>query len=115
PRVRVGSSVIIPMLPAQPIERGPCSRRSMTTIVKDSFAERVNAADWDALTDEVTAYGCALLPQLLSPPEAAAVAALYDQPEHFRATINMQRYQFGQGEYRYFKAPFPAPVEQLRQ
>ncbi|HLZ27609.1 MAG TPA: 2OG-Fe(II) oxygenase [Chloroflexota bacterium] len=87
----------------------------MTTIVRDPFAERVNAADWHALTDEVDAYGCALLPQLLSPPEAAALAALYDAPEHFRATINMQRYQFGAGEYRYFKAPFPAPIEPLRQ
>ena len=87
----------------------------MTTPPDDRFAERVNAADWPALTDEVNAYGCALLPQLLSPPEAAAIAALYDQPEHFRATINMQRYQFGEGEYRYFKAPFPEPIEKLRQ
>jgi hypothetical protein len=81
----------------------------------DPFAERVNAADWPALTDELNAYGCALLPQLLSPSEAASIAGLYEQPEHFRATINMQRHQFGSGEYRYFNAPFPAPIEQLRQ
>ena len=81
----------------------------------DPFAERVNAADWAALTDEVNAYGCALLPQLLTPSEAASIAGLYDQPEHFRATINMERYQFGAGEYRYFNAPFPAPIEKLRQ
>jgi hypothetical protein len=87
----------------------------MTTLPQDPFAERVNAADWPALTDEVNDYGCALLPQLLSPTEAAELAALYDQPEHFRATINMQRYRFGQGEYRYFKAPFPEPLEKLRQ
>jgi uncharacterized protein len=87
----------------------------MTTTLKNPFAERVNAADWPALTDEVNAYGCALLPQLLSSTEAADIATLYDQPEHFRATINMQRYQFGQGEYRYFKAPFPEPIEKLRQ
>jgi uncharacterized protein len=87
----------------------------MTTLPQDPFAERVNAADWPALTDEVNDYGCALLPQLLSPTEAAELAALYDQPEHFRATINMRRYRFGQGEYRYFKAPFPEPLEKLRQ
>jgi len=88
---------------------------SMTTLVEDPFAARVNGADWPALTDEVNAFGCALLPQLLSAAEAAEIVALYDQPEHFRATIDMQRYRFGAGEYRYFKAPFPAAIEALRQ
>jgi uncharacterized protein len=87
----------------------------MPTTLTDHFTERVNAADWPALTEELNAYGCALLPQLLTPSEAASIAALYDQPEHFRAAINMQRYRYGAGEYRYFKAPFPAPIEQLRQ
>jgi hypothetical protein len=80
-----------------------------------NFAERVAAADWAAVTSEVDTHGCALLPQLLTPPEAAGIAALYDDASRFRATIDMQRYRFGQGEYRYFAAPFPEAVEQLRQ
>jgi hypothetical protein len=79
------------------------------------FADRVNDADWPALAEELDAYGCALLPQLLTPAEAAEVAALYSDPKLFRATINMRRHQFGEGEYRYFASPFPEPVEQLRQ
>jgi hypothetical protein len=78
-----------------------------TTILERRFAARVATADWPALADELDAYGCALLPRLVSPSEAADLIALYDQPELFRATINMQRHQFGRGEYRYFKAPFP--------
>lgn len=27
----------------------------------------------------------------------------------------MARYRFGEGEYRYFRRPYPAPVEALRQ
>lgn len=27
----------------------------------------------------------------------------------------MRRYRFGEGQYRYFRQPFPEPVEQLRQ
>jgi hypothetical protein len=80
-----------------------------------NLAERVAAADWAAVTSEVDTHGCALLPQLLTPPEAAGIAALYDDASRFRATIDMQRYRFGQGEYRYFAAPFPEAVEQLRQ
>jgi hypothetical protein len=81
----------------------------------DRFAGRVAAADWAAVTNEVDTHGCALLPQLLTAQEAAGLAALYDEPERFRATIDMQRYRFGQGEYRYFAAPFPEAVERLRQ
>jgi hypothetical protein len=68
--------------------------------------------DW---VTELDTHGCALLPQLLTPAEAASIVALYDEPAHFRATIDMARYRFGQGQYRYFAAPFPEPVERLRQ
>jgi hypothetical protein len=79
------------------------------------FAKQVAAADWAAVTNEVNTHGCALLPQLLTAKEAAEIAALYDDAARFRATIDMQRYRFGQGEYRYFAAPFPDQVERLRQ
>jgi uncharacterized protein len=81
----------------------------------DRWEKRVSGADWPAVADEVNEFGCALLPQLLTPHETAEIAALYDEPEHFRSTINMARHRFGSGEYRYFTAPFPEPVEKLRQ
>ncbi|TCO54951.1 2OG-Fe(II) oxygenase [Actinocrispum wychmicini] len=83
--------------------------------MSDQFARRVAAADWAAVADEVDGHGCALLPQLLTPAESAQIADLYDDVSHFRATIDMARYRFGEGEYRYFSAPFPEPVERLRQ
>jgi uncharacterized protein len=85
------------------------------TLLASRFAARVAAANWPAIAEEIDAYGCALLPQLMTPSEAAALVALYDQADRFRSTINMKRHQFGEGEYRYFKAPFPEPVEDLRQ
>ena len=78
------------------------------------YAQRVATADWDSVARELDEYGSALLPQLLTPAECAQTAGLYDQPGHFRATINMARHRFGSGEYRYFAAPFPEPVGALR-
>lgn len=78
------------------------------------YEERVAAADWAAAARELDDYGCARLPQLLTPAECADLAALYDEPARFRATIDMARHRFGSGEYRYFKAPFPEPVDALR-
>ena len=77
-------------------------------------AQRVAAADWDSVARELDEHGCAPLPQLLTPAECARIAGLYDHPEHFRATIDMARHRFGAGEYRYFAAPFPEPVDALR-
>jgi hypothetical protein len=78
------------------------------------FTERVAAADWAAVAAELDSTGCALIGELLTPAECGAVAALYDDVERFRATINMERHRFGCGEYRYFAAPFPEPVSRLR-
>jgi hypothetical protein len=78
------------------------------------YDERVAAADWAAVGREMDEYGCALLPELLTPAECARIAGLYDDPGRFRATIDMHRHRFGSGQYRYFAAPFPEPVDALR-
>jgi hypothetical protein len=75
----------------------------------------VDAADWDGLTGELSEYGCALTPRLLTPAECAQLAGLYDGAGRFRSTVNMGRHRFGAGEYRYFATPYPEPVEQLKQ
>jgi uncharacterized protein len=64
---------------------------------------------------ELDALGCALLPRLLSPVECKELAALYDHDKRFRSTVNMARHRFGEGEYRYFQRPYPAPIEALKQ
>jgi uncharacterized protein len=80
-----------------------------------SWAQRVDSADWTAVTAEVNDVGCALTPRLLTAAECARIAGLYDRGELFRSTVEMARYRFGEGEYKYFARPFPEPVEQLKQ
>jgi uncharacterized protein len=82
---------------------------------RNPWRDRVGGGDWDAITREVGVYGCALTPQLLTTDEAGEIAAMYDRDELFRSTVNMGRYRFGAGEYRYFRRPFPAPIEHLKQ
>jgi hypothetical protein len=75
----------------------------------------VDGADWDRIADEVSERGLALTPQLLTAAECGQIKGLYDQDARFRATVDMGRHRFGEGEYRYFGTPFPEPVERLRQ
>ena len=74
----------------------------------------VASVDWLAVTTELDEHGCALLPPLLSPAECAEIAGLYGRAELFRSTVDMARYRFGSGQYRYFDRPFPEPVARLR-
>jgi uncharacterized protein len=87
----------------------------MTDGYPDPWRQRVDAADWPAITAELDEHGGALLPQLLTPDESAHIQELYERTEYFRSTIDMARYRFGQGEYRYFRSPYPEPVERLKQ
>ncbi|MCL7377680.1 2OG-Fe(II) oxygenase [Streptomyces sp. 35G-GA-8] len=86
-----------------------------TTHLEPTLATRVDAADWEALTDEVNAYGSALTGRLLTSDECAAIVALYDEAERFRTTVDMARHRFGSGQYRYFTHELPFPVGELRE
>lgn len=79
------------------------------------WRDRAEAVDWDAVRAELDQYGCALTGPLLTPGEAAEIAALYADDSRFRSTITMSRYRFGEGEYRYFARPYPEAVAGLRQ
>ena len=81
----------------------------------DPWQHRVDSADWEAITTEVNTLGGALLPELLTPAEAKRIRGLYGQAGYFRSTVNMEQHRFGAGEYRYFKAPYPEPIERLKQ
>lgn len=70
--------------------------------------------DWERVADELNHVGAALLGPLVSADEAAGIAALYDDDERFRSTIDMQRHRFGQGQYRYFSRPYPAVLDDLK-
>ena len=78
------------------------------------MARRVAALDGPGLERELDAWGWALVPGLLRPAECAALAALYGDDRCFRSRVVMERHGYGRGEYRYFAAPLPAPVEALR-
>lgn len=89
-----------------------------TTVRTDAaspWRQRVESGDWSAIADQLNEYGGALLPPLLTAQETAELRGLYEHHEYFRSTIDMARYRFGQGEYRYFGAPYPEPIEQLKQ
>lgn len=74
----------------------------------------VDATDWSRVGAELDDHGCALTGPLLTPTQAAEIAALYGDGSRFRSTVDMSRYRFGRGQYRYFRRPYPEAVTALK-
>jgi hypothetical protein len=79
-----------------------------------SVPERVKAADWQRVSEDLDAEGSALLERLLSADECRAIASLYPNDDLFRSRVVMGQHGFGRGEYKYFSYPLPDLVVRLR-
>jgi uncharacterized protein len=78
-------------------------------------AHAVAALDWGGIARELDAEGFAVTAPLLSEEACVAIRGLYeDEATRYRSTIDLQRYNFGRGQYRYFAYPLPEPVQALR-
>src|SRR3954454_5406110 len=73
-----------------------------------------DSLDWAALGDNLDARGFAVTDPLLDAAECAELADLFDDGR-FRSTIDMARHRFGDGRYRYFEHPLPAPLPEVRE
>lgn len=78
------------------------------------WPERLETYDWQSLGDRLTRDGCVLIERLLDADICAELCGLFDRDELFAKTVVMDRPEFGQGTYRYFRSPLPAVVDQLR-
>jgi len=79
-----------------------------------SVTERLASIEWSATSSLLDAQGFAPLPAVLSAAECAELRALYDDDRRFRSRIEMERFRFGVGEYKYFAAPLPLLIQTLR-
>ena len=75
--------------------------------------DRIDALDWAALTASLDGRGFAVTEPVLTGAECRDLAALFDG-DGFRSTIDMARHRFGDGRYRYFDHPLPAPIADAR-
>jgi uncharacterized protein len=82
--------------------------------VSPSIAERLARLDWAAIGASLDEWGHARTAALLTPAECADLRALYAEEARFRSRVDMARFRFGVGEYKYFADPLPTVVGGLR-
>jgi hypothetical protein len=85
----------------------------MTTQTATGVGERIAELDWPALAARLDDDGFVQTPPVYAAAECRELADAYDDGR-FRSTIDMRRYRFGEGEYKYFDAPLPDLIEHAR-
>ena len=89
----------------------------MTTDINTTAPQYLNTItmDWQAVSHSLNNKGFAIIEKVLSAAECKHLSGLYDDQYLYRSTINMQRYRFGKGEYKYFNYPLPPTIQSLRE
>ncbi|MCI0741691.1 MAG: 2OG-Fe(II) oxygenase [Gemmataceae bacterium] len=106
-------------LPPESIEERTLASQDTTIIVPGDrpygdWPAGLSALDWVKLGDQLTRHGCVLVAGLVDPSTCNQIRRLFDNDAAFAKTVVMDRPDFGQGVYRYFRAPVPDVVQQLR-
>jgi len=74
----------------------------------------VNGIAWESVCAHLDDRGYAPIPGVLAEKTCEKIAGYYAEDNRFRSRIEMSRYAFGRGEYKYFAYPLPGIVQQLR-
>ncbi|HLZ15972.1 MAG TPA: 2OG-Fe(II) oxygenase [Cyclobacteriaceae bacterium] len=75
---------------------------------------KLNEIHWPEVYHALNQKGFAHLDRVLSKEECLELISLYPR-DIYRNTVSMQRYRFGEGEYKYFMYPLPGRVQSLRE
>ena len=79
-----------------------------------TLTDRLAKLDWAAIEQSLWEWGYARTPAILTPDECTGLIALYGDEARFRSRVDMARYRFGLGDYKYFAHPLPPVVADLR-
>lgn len=75
---------------------------------------RIEQLDWELIERSLDEHGYATTLPILTARQCASLISLYPNRDRFRKKVDMTRLRFGVGEYKYFAAPLPPLVADLR-
>jgi hypothetical protein len=76
---------------------------------------KLDHLDWTDIEKQLNEQGYAKTPPVLSAQDCGKLVKMYENDQLFRSKIEMERYRFGRGDYKYFADPLPETVQGLRE
>lgn len=71
--------------------------------------------NWEEIRDSLKEKGYSIIHSVMSKSDCQNLITDYENNTLFRSTINMERYRFGKGEYKYYSYPLPQQIQHLRE
>jgi hypothetical protein len=87
----------------------------LNMVVAMPIRQDIRNISWAQVRDRLYGSGFASLGRLLDAASCNAISGWYNDDNLFRSRIEMARYLFGKGEYKYFAYPLPDIVAELRE
>jgi hypothetical protein len=81
---------------------------------EQTLKDRIKNLDWDQINNTLHDKGFVIIKQVLDEKTCDTLIDAYEA-DAYRKTVNMERYRFGYGEYKYYKYPLPAVISDLRE
>jgi uncharacterized protein len=75
---------------------------------------KLDEVNWKAFGESMHENGYAIIPNFLSANLCEEFIKNYSNAAWYRKTVVMERYRFGQGEYKYFNYPLPSVISDIR-
>jgi uncharacterized protein len=79
-----------------------------------TIQQRIAAADWLQVAEDMHGKGFSLLRNMIPATDCAQLQQTYVAAGAYRKTVDMGRYRFGAGTYKYFNYPLPDLIQGLR-
>ncbi|UII81237.1 2OG-Fe(II) oxygenase [Flagellimonas sp. CMM7] len=70
---------------------------------------------WKNVQNEIAQKGYAILENVLDDADCSELIDAFTNSSLYRKTVEMERYRFGSGTYKYFKYPLPSLLSQHRE
>jgi uncharacterized protein len=83
--------------------------------IRMTLQDRLAKLDWKAIEASLWQRGYAQTDALLTAEECESLVVLYGKDQLFRNRIDMKRFRFGEGEYKYFAYPLPPLIQTMRE
>nr|WP_067053220.1 2OG-Fe(II) oxygenase [Mucilaginibacter sp. L294] len=78
------------------------------------ITNRIATINWEQVTHQLHNKGFVVVKDILNQQECDTLIADYDTG-NYRKTVNMDRYRYGSGEYKYYDYPLPGVINELRE
>lgn len=78
------------------------------------ISDRIAGINWEQITRTLHTKGFVIVKGILNKQECDTLIDNYDTG-NYRKTVNMDRYRYGSGEYKYYDYPLPDLINELRE